>query len=66
MPAGRTAGWIACSHCFKATCMRKHFRRFLDLVMPDGPPIFLVAIIGFLVAAILRFCLGGIKIRLRK
>jgi hypothetical protein len=57
MPAGRTAGWIASSHCFKAMCMRKHFWRFLDLVMPDGPPIFLVAIIGFLVAAIFTILL---------
>jgi hypothetical protein len=32
--------------------MRKYFWRFLDLVMPDGPPVFLAAIIGFLVAAI--------------
>jgi hypothetical protein len=32
--------------------MRKYFWRFLDLVMPDGPPVFLAAVIGFLLAAI--------------
>jgi hypothetical protein len=33
--------------------MKKHFWRFLDLLMPDGPPLFLASVIGFLVAVIL-------------
>jgi hypothetical protein len=32
--------------------MRKYFWRFLDLVMPDGAPVFLAGVIGFLLAAI--------------
>jgi hypothetical protein len=37
--------------------MRKYLWRFLDHTMPDGPPVFLVAIIRFLFAIILTIWL---------
>jgi hypothetical protein len=37
--------------------IQKYFWRLLDMLMPDGPPVFLAAVIGFLLATIVTILL---------